>query len=102
VLVHDHRNFGTNGGDIVPWRQPPRRQAVVSGDFSVPAAQRFPKAIEFYPQRIPEGLRKNEVTGRSTRAERIDEPGISVSRVSPTPLLVGVRAHASGCLTRMA
>src|SRR5271170_1155641 len=181
VLVHDHRNFGTSGGDlrgdIDPWRQiadwrraisylggrpevdparigiwgtsyagghaivlgatdrrlrcvvaqvptisgyeqglrrvspdatpalehafnederarlrgePPRRQAVVSGDLSVPAAYRSQEAIGFFLQPIPEGLWKNEVTLRSTRAARMYEPGIWVSRVSPTPLLMVV------------
>jgi fermentation-respiration switch protein FrsA (DUF1100 family) len=181
VLVHDHRNFGTSGGDlrgdIDPWRQiadwrraisylegrpevdsariglwgtsyagghaivlgatdqrlrcvvalvptisgyeqglrrvspdatpalehafnkderaglrgePPRRQAVVSGDVSVPAVYRSQDAIDFYLQPIPEGLWKNEVTLRSTRAARMYEPGIWVSRVSPTPLLMVV------------
>ena len=70
--------------------EPPRRQAVVSGDLSVPAAYRSQEAIDFYLQPIPEGLWKNEVTLRSTRAARMYEPGIWVSRVSPTPLLMVV------------
>ena len=184
VLVHDHRNFGTSGGDlrgdIDPWRQiadwrraisylearpevdptriglwgtsyagghalvlgatdrrlrcvvaqvptisgyeqglrrvspdatpalehafdederaglrgePPRRQAVVSGDPSVPAAYRSQDAIDFFLQPIPEGLWKNEVTLRSTRAARMYEPGAWVSRVSPTPLLMVVASN---------
>src|SRR5271170_4835249 len=68
----------------------PRRQAVVSGDPSVPAAYRSQDAIDFYLQPIPEGLWKNEVTLRSTRAARMYEPGVWVSRVSPTPLLMVV------------
>src|ERR1700688_2995312 len=68
--------------------EPPRRQAVVSGDLSVPAAYRSQEAIDFYLQPIPEGLWKNEVTLRSTRAARMYEPGIWDSRVSPTPLLM--------------
>jgi fermentation-respiration switch protein FrsA (DUF1100 family) len=66
----------------------PRRQAVVSGDPAVPAAYRSPDAIDFYLQRIPEGIWTNEVTLRSTRAARMYEPGMWVSRVSPTPLLM--------------
>jgi len=66
----------------------PRREAVVSGDLTVPAAYRSPDAIDFYLQPVPEGLWKNEVTLRSTRAARMYEPGIWVSRVSPTPLLM--------------
>ena len=66
----------------------PRRQAVVSGDPAVPAAYRSQDAIDFYLQRIPEGIWKNEVTLRSTRAARMYEPGMWVSRVSPTPLLM--------------
>jgi fermentation-respiration switch protein FrsA (DUF1100 family) len=68
----------------------PRRQAVVSGDPSVPAAYRSQDAIDFFLQPIPEGLWKNEVTLRSTRAARMYEPGAWVSRVSPTPLLMVV------------
>jgi uncharacterized protein len=70
--------------------EPPRRQAVVSGDVSVAAAYRSQDAIDFYLQPIPEGIWKNEVTLRSTRAARMYEPGIWVSRVSPTPLLMVV------------
>jgi fermentation-respiration switch protein FrsA (DUF1100 family) len=70
--------------------EPPRRQAVVSGDLTVPAAYRSQDAIDFYLQPIPEGLWKNEVTLRSTRVARMYEPGIWISRVSPTPLLMVV------------
>ena len=66
----------------------PRRQAVVSGDPAVPAAYRSQDAIDFYLQRIPEGIWKNEITLRSTRAARMYEPGMWVSRVSPTPSLM--------------
>jgi fermentation-respiration switch protein FrsA (DUF1100 family) len=68
--------------------EPPRRQAVVSGDVSVAAAYRSQDAIDFYLRPIPEGIWKNEVTLRSIRAARMYEPGIWVSRVSPTPLLM--------------
>ena len=193
VLVHDHRNFGTSGGDlrgdIDPWRQiadsrraisylegrpevdptriglwgtsyagghalvlgatdrrlrcvvaqvppisgyeqglrrvspdatpalehafnederarlrgePPRRQAVVSGDLSVPAAYRSQDAIDFYLQPIPEGLWKNDVTLRSTQAARMYEPGIWVSRVSPTPLLMVVASNDKVTVTDLA
>ena len=70
--------------------EPPRRQAVISGDLSVAAAYRSQDAIDFFLQPIPEGIWKNEVTLRSTRAARMYEPGIWVSRVSPTPLLMVV------------
>jgi uncharacterized protein len=70
--------------------EPPRRQAVVSGDPSVPAAYRSEDAIDFYLQPIQDGLWKNEVTLRSTRAARMYEPGTWASRVSPTPLLMVV------------
>src|ERR1700733_3196812 len=59
-------------------------------DLTVPSAYRPHGAIAFYLQPIPEGLWKNEVTLRSTRAARMYEPGIWVSRVSPTPLLMVV------------
>ncbi len=70
--------------------EPPRRQAVVSVDVSVAAAYRSQDAIDFYLRPIPEGIWKNEVTLRSIRTARMYEPGIWVSRVSPTPLLMVV------------
>jgi hypothetical protein len=54
--------------------EPPRRQPVVSGDPSVPAAYRSREAIDFYLQPIPDGLWKNEVTLRSTLAARSTSP----------------------------
>jgi len=71
-------------------RDPPRRQAIVSGDPSVAAAYRSQGAIDFYLQPIPAGLWENEITLRSTRAARMYEPGLWISRVSPTPLLLVV------------
>lgn len=68
----------------------PRRQAVVSADPSVPAAYRAPEAIGFYLQSDAADRWENEVTLRSTRAARMYEPGIWISRVSPTPLLLVV------------
>jgi len=68
--------------------EPPRRQAVVSGDPSVPAAYRSQDALDFYLQPIPAGLWENEMTLRSTRAARMYEPGNWIPRVSPTPLLM--------------
>jgi uncharacterized protein len=70
--------------------EPPRRQAVVSSDPSVAAAYRSQDAIDFYLQPVPAGLWENEITLRSTRAARMYEPGIWISRVSPTPLLLVV------------
>jgi fermentation-respiration switch protein FrsA (DUF1100 family) len=70
--------------------EPPRRQAVVSGDPSVPAAYRSQDAIDFYLQPVPAGLWENEITLRSTRAARMYEPGLWIARVSPTPLLLVV------------
>jgi len=68
--------------------EPPRRQAVVSGDASVLAAYRSQDALDFYLQPIPADLWENEITLRSTRAARMYEPGNWISRVSPTPLLM--------------
>lgn len=68
--------------------EPPRRQALVSGEPAVPAAYRSQDAIDFYLQPIPAGLWENEITLRSTRAARMYEPGSWISRVSPTPLLL--------------
>ena len=70
--------------------EPPRRQAVVSGDPSIVAAYRSQDAIDFYLQPLPAGLWENEITLRSTRAARMYEPGLWIARVSPTPLLLVV------------
>jgi fermentation-respiration switch protein FrsA (DUF1100 family) len=70
--------------------EPPRRQAVVSRDATVAAAYRSTDALDFYLQPIPAGLWENTVTLRSTRAARMYEPGMWISRVSPTPLLLVV------------
>jgi uncharacterized protein len=70
--------------------EPPHRQAVVSGDLSVPAAYRSQDAINFYLQPIPAGDWENDITIRSTRAARMYEPGNWITRVSPTPLLLVV------------
>ncbi len=70
--------------------EPPRRQAIVSADPAVPAAYRSQESIDFYLQAIPDGLWDNEITVRSTRAARMYEPGVWITRVSPTPLLMVV------------
>jgi dienelactone hydrolase len=66
--------------------EPLRRQAIVSADPTVPASYRAKDAIDFYLQPVPAGVWENNVTIRSTRAARMYEPGVWVSRVSPTPL----------------
>jgi fermentation-respiration switch protein FrsA (DUF1100 family) len=68
--------------------EPPRRQLIVSDDASKPASYRAKDAIDFYPQRIPPGIWENSVTIRSTRAARMYEPGVWLTRVSPTPILM--------------
>jgi uncharacterized protein len=70
--------------------EPLRRQLIVSDDPTVPASYRSKDAIDFYLQPTPPGLWENSVTIRSTRAARMNEPGIWVPRVSPTPLLMVV------------
>ena len=70
--------------------EPPRRQAIVSADTTVAAAYRASDAIGFYLQPLPAGRWENSVTLRSTRAARMYEPGVWISRVSPTPLLLVV------------
>jgi fermentation-respiration switch protein FrsA (DUF1100 family) len=72
---------------------PPATQAVVSPDPTVPAAYRSADAVAYYNQPVPEGVWKNAVTLRSSRAARMYEPGTWVSRVSPTPLLMIVALH---------
>jgi uncharacterized protein len=73
--------------------EPPAVQAVVSADPAVPAAYRSQDAIAFYHQPVPEGVWHNTVTVRSSRAARMYEPGVWISRVSPTPLLMIVGLH---------
>jgi fermentation-respiration switch protein FrsA (DUF1100 family) len=80
----------------------PRRQAVVSADASVAAAYRSPDALGFYLQPLPAGLWENTVTLRSTRAARMYEPGVWISRVSPTPLLLVVAADDTITLAGLA
>lgn len=82
--------------------EPPRRQAIVSADPSVPASYRGQDAIDSYMQPLPEGVWENSVTVRSTRAARMYEPGIWVSRVSPTPLLMVVALHDTITVTDLA
>jgi hypothetical protein len=70
--------------------EPPRYQAIVGTDPAVPAAYRSRDAVDFYLQPIPAGIWENKVTVRSTRAARMYEPGVWISRASPTPLLMVV------------
>ena len=72
--------------------EPARYQAIVCADPAVPASYRAPEAIAFYSQPVPEGIWRNEVTVRSTRAARMYEPGAWIARVSPTPLLMWSRS----------
>lgn len=67
---------------------PPRLQAVVSADPAEPAAYRSPDAVAFYSQDLGGADWTNTVTLRSTFAARMYEPGIWISRISPTPLLM--------------
>ncbi|MFD0147958.1 alpha/beta hydrolase [Streptomyces sp. NPDC055721] len=80
----------------------PRYQALVSDDPGVPAAYRTRDAIDFYLQPLPDGLWRNEVTLRSTRAARMYEPGAWVARVSPTPLLMVVATGDTVTVTDLA
>ena len=82
--------------------EPPRRQAIVSADTSVPASYRTKDAIDVYLQPVPEGVWENNVTVRSTRAARMYEPGTWVSRVSPTPLLMVVAMRDTITVTDLA
>lgn len=79
--------------------EPPRRQAIVSADPTVPASYRAKDAIDFYLQPLPEGVWQNDVTTRSTRAARMYEPGHWIARVSPTPLLMVVATRDAITLT---
>jgi uncharacterized protein len=80
--------------------EPLHRQLIVSDDPTVPASYRSKEAIDFYLQPTPPGIWENSVTIRSTRAARMYEPGIWVSRVSPTPLLMVVALSDTITVTR--
>jgi fermentation-respiration switch protein FrsA (DUF1100 family) len=82
--------------------EPPRYQSIVSADPAVPAFHRAPDAIDFYRQPIPEGVWENAVTVRSTRAARMYEPGVWITRVSPAPLLMVVALNDIIALTDLA
>ncbi|MFE9728579.1 alpha/beta hydrolase [Streptomyces sp. NPDC005794] len=69
--------------------EPPRTQAIVSSDPSVPASYRAPDAVDFYLDTAPENW-ENKITIRSNYAARMYEPGSWITRVSPTPLLLVV------------
>src|ERR1700722_10314331 len=79
--------------------EPPRRQAIVSADPTIPASYRAKDAIDFYLQPLPDGAWENNVTVRSTRAARMYEPGHWITRVSPTPLLMVVAMRDAITLT---
>jgi fermentation-respiration switch protein FrsA (DUF1100 family) len=81
----------------------PGRQAIVSADAKVAAAYRTQEAIDFYLQPLGAGGRwENVVTTRSTRMARMYEPGVWVSRIAPTPLLMVVARHDTITLTDLA
>ncbi|WP_325100408.1 alpha/beta hydrolase [Streptomyces broussonetiae] len=80
----------------------PRTQTVVSSDPAVPASYRSQDAIDFCLQPVPDGVWENTVTVRSTRAARRYEPGIWITRVSPTPLLRVAAVNDTVTLTDMA
>jgi len=83
--------------------EPPRYQAVVSADSSVPAAYRTKDAIDFYLQPLgPDASWENTVTTRSSRLARMYEPRPWVVRISPTPLLMVVGTHDTITLTDLA
>jgi hypothetical protein len=68
-----------------------------------PAAYRTKDAIDFYLKPLGPGPRwENFVTMRSTRLARMYEPGVWVSRIAPTPLLMVVATHDTITLTDLA
>lgn len=68
--------------------EPVSYQKIVSDDPAVRASYYSGDAIDFYLQKLPEGVWENRVTVRSTRMARMYEPGLFIQRVSPTPLLM--------------
>ncbi|NWA29887.1 alpha/beta hydrolase [Pseudomonas gingeri] len=71
----------------------PAVQAVVSANTAEAAAYRSPDAIDFYSRDLGGANWTNEVTLRSSFAARLYEPGVWISRISPTPLLMVVATH---------
>jgi dienelactone hydrolase len=69
-------------------REPVRYQQIVSNDPSVPASFDSRDAVDFYLQKLPDGVWENRLTVRSTRMARMFQPGLFIRRVSPTPLLM--------------
>ncbi|MGD8190709.1 alpha/beta hydrolase [Brevibacillus ginsengisoli] len=67
----------------------PEMLAVIPENAGVNAVYKIPDAIEWYSEggKLAPGWR-NEVTLRSVEFSRAYEPGIYVSRISPTPLLM--------------
>ncbi|MEM5340449.1 alpha/beta hydrolase [Paraburkholderia azotifigens] len=82
--------------------EPPMRQAIVGDDPNVPAAYRTMDAMDFYLQPVSQGMWENTVTLRSIRLARMYEPGIWISRVSPTPLLMIVALQDTITVTDLA
>ena len=83
--------------------EPPRLQAVVNKDMSVPASYRTQDAVDFYLQPLGPGARwENVVTVRSTRLARMYEPGIWARRIGPTPLMMIVATQDTITLTDLA
>ncbi|MFJ9543821.1 alpha/beta hydrolase [Streptomyces sp. NPDC101225] len=68
--------------------EPVHYQRIVSVDPSVRASYYSRDAVDFYLQKLPDGVWENLVTVRSTRMARMYEPGLFIGRVSPTPLLM--------------
>jgi fermentation-respiration switch protein FrsA (DUF1100 family) len=77
----------------------PRIMAIASSDLSELAAYRSADSIAFYTQPLGGANWENKVTLRSTRAARMYEPGIWISRISPTPLMMIVATNDGLTLT---
>ncbi|MGH8785245.1 MAG: alpha/beta hydrolase [Cupriavidus necator] len=67
---------------------PPRMQAVASADTATLAAYRSLSSVAFYMQDLGGASWTNTVTLRSTLAARSYEPGVWISEIAPTPLLM--------------
>jgi cephalosporin-C deacetylase-like acetyl esterase len=82
--------------------EPVSYMKVVSDNASERAAYNAQDVMNFYLQPIPEGKWENKVTVRSTRWSRMYEPGIFISLISPTPLLMVVADEDRVTLTDVA
>ncbi|WP_235867950.1 alpha/beta hydrolase [Pseudomonas ogarae] len=71
----------------------PQVQAISNANLDTPAAYRSPASITFYTQDLGGAVWTNTVTLRSTHAARSYDPGVYISEIAPTPLMMVVASE---------